>query len=303
MVTIGIDIGGTNLRIGCVSEQGELSGYEKVGQREVLAGDPVRGLSRFLEDYLERHGLCGRVCGLAAGLPATLDRENTTVLSAPNLEGMDGVALGSRLQERLGLPVYLLKDVSALFYYDCARFSLPKDCVAIGCYIGTGIGNAIYLNGSLYGGANGSAGELGHIPVWDSAEPCGCGNRGCMETLVGGKGLDRIRAEGFPDTEMRELFLRHKDAPVLRQYVEHLALPIATEINILDPGIVILGGGVLSMEGFPAEQLVERIRLHARKPYPEKALQFLFSHNAGENGVIGAGLYTWAQLAKKAVPA
>lgn len=301
MVTIGIDIGGTNLRIGCVSEQGELSGYEKVGQREVLSGDPVKGLCRFLEDYLKRHALGGSVCGIAAGLPATLDRENTTVLSAPNLEGMDGVALGSRLEAYLGIPVFLLKDVSALFYYDCARFSLAKDSVAIGCYIGTGIGNAIYLDGKLYSGANGSAGELGHIPVWDSTEPCGCGNRGCMETLVGGKGLDRIREEAFPDTEMRELFLRHPDAPVLRQYVEHLALPIATEINILDPSVVILGGGVLSMEGFPMELLVEKIRVHARKPYPEKALRFLISHNAGENGVIGAGLYTWERVAKKAV--
>ena len=298
-VVVGVDIGGTHLRVGCVSKTGKLSGYEKVRQRDILQKDPVEGLGRFLNHFMMEKKLVGKVLGIVIGLPATLNREQTVVYNAPNLEGLDGVPLAERLEADLKIPVFLLKDVSALFYYDFMRFAISPHTVAIGCYVGTGIGNAIYLDGKLFLGANGSAGELGHIPVWESKEPCGCGNKGCAEPLVGGKGLERIQMEYFPDTKIHELFLRHGRSPVLCEYIQHLALPIASEVNILDPQVLILGGGVISMEGFPVEELIEAIRVHARKPFPEKNLKILISENSGENGVIGAGLYAWDHLIDK----
>lgn len=297
MITIGMDVGGTHIRTGAVEPDGGLRCFETVPQKEILArADAVEGLAEHLEAFLRRHGLENAVAALGAGFPATLSKDKGTILSAPNLEGLDGVPLRDALRMRLGLPVFLLKDVSALFAYDRNVLPLQGVEVALACYIGTGIGNVICLDGKILEGENGSAGELGHIPVWGFSGPCGCGNSGCAEVFCGGRYLAALRAEAFPDTPMEALFERHAGHPLLKDYVERLALPIAAEINILDPGALILGGGVVSMAGFPLEALERAIRRHARKPFPERNLRVLISENKGENGVIGAGLSAWKAL-------
>ncbi|HML47648.1 MAG TPA: allose kinase, partial [Clostridia bacterium] len=256
MVTIGMDIGGTHIRTGAVGRDGGLSCFETVLQKEILSRTgAAESLAAYLNAFVRRHGLEKQVAALGAGLPATLSKDKDTVLSAPNIEGLDGIPLRDALQERLGLPVFLLKDVSALFAYDRNVLPVQGVEVALACYVGTGIGNAICLNGKIFEGENGSAGELGHIPVRGFSEPCGCGNSGCAEVFCGGRYLAALRAEAFPDTPMEALFERHADHPLLKDYIERLALPIAAEVNILDPGALILGGGVISMRGFPLEAL------------------------------------------------
>ena len=81
--------------------------------------------------------------------------------------------------------------------------------------------------------------------------------------------------------------------PELKNQVEAMAVPVATEINILDPDYVILGGGLLQMRDFPLHLLKENIHKHTRKPYPAENLRFLYSNANQENGVIGAGIYGW----------
>lgn len=297
MVTIGMDIGGTHIRTGAVARDGGLSYFESIPQKEVLSRtDAVEGLAGYLKAYVRRHGLDSRVAALGVGLPATLSKDQGTVLSAPNLMGLDGIPLRDALSTRLGLAVFPLKDVSALFAFDRNVLPVQNAEVTLACYIGTGIGNVICLNGKVFQGENGSAGELGHIPVWGFAEPCGCGNSGCAEVFCGGRYLAALRAKAFPDTPMEALFERHAGHPLLQDYIERLSLPIAAEVNILDPGMLILGGGVVSMAGFPTKALEGAIRRHARKPFPERTLRVLFSENKGENGVIGAGLSAWEAL-------
>ena len=293
MYVIGVDIGGTSLRIGMIDESGNLSAFEKIGQGTVLTGDSVHELGNFIEQYIIRHEREVLISGLAVAFPAPLDKEKAVVLNAPNIAGFNEKPVKKLLQKRFSFPVYLLKDVSALYYYDKKRFEIDDEGVVIGCYIGTGIGNAIAVGGRLLDGENGAAGELGHIPVWGAAGKCGCGNTGCMETVAGGRYLSHIQQEKFSETPIDKLFAEHGDNPILQEYIHILAMAVATEINILDPKTVLLGGGVVSMEDFPAEKLEETIRKYARKPLPEKNLRFLYADNKGENGVIGAGIYLW----------
>jgi allose kinase len=117
-----------------------------------------------------------------------------------------------------------------------------------------------------------------------------------VETYVGGKFLDAVRREKYPETPIGELFKKHGVDVSLGSYVRHLAAVIASEINIIDPESVILGGGVLSMNAFPYDTLVESIRSYVRKPLPEGNLRFIYSESAPENGVIGAGAYAWSNL-------
>ena len=215
------------------------------------------------------------------------------MLSAPNVRGFDGVAVGKLLSARLGIPVLIERDVNLLLLDDMRRLALQStDVVAV--YVGTGIGNAILLDGRLLVGHNGVAGELGHIPFGDTQTVCGCGNVGCAEALAGGLYLAKLCREQFSGEPVETLFSRHGDHLLLREYVERLGRVIATEINFLDPEVVVLGGGVIAMADFPKKALESSIYAHARKPFPHNNLKIRYS--AAEHGVIGAGILAWRHI-------
>ena len=296
---LGVDIGGTNIRLGLVDEENRLSDYRKVPQESILSGkDTIESLAAYLESYLQECGQGKEIQALVAGIPAAMSRDRSTVWNAPNIRGFSGKNVLSVLQPHFPFPVLLERDVTMLFYYDLYKHQIPHRDIIIGCYIGTGIGNVISVDGKPLVGNDGSAGELGHIPVWDKTDLCNCGNEGCMESHVGGKYLVELQKKEFPDVEIHELFAQRGDAPQLDRYLEHLSLPITTEINILNPAVIILGGGVLSMPGFPREKLEHYIYKHSRKPFPAENLHIVYSDNGGENGIYGSALYARAMLKK-----
>ena len=294
MKVIGMDIGGTNIRIGTLDENMTLIAYQKVDQKSVLHGDSIKGIVDFVTKYKSD----SEISALAIGVPAAINKERNTILNAPNVHGLNGIDMKTELEKSLPFPVYIEKDVSMLFHYDLHNFSLDHTGVIIACYIGTGIGNVISIDGKLHTGSNGVAGELGHIPVHGFDEVCNCGNHGCAETLVGGKYLSALQKKYFPDTDISQLFVKHSTHSLIQDYVKNLALPIATEINIIDPSTVILGGGVVSMEGFPKDIFEQNIRFFSRKPLPEKNLKFIYSADDGKNGVIGAGIFALETINK-----
>ena len=296
MITIGVDIGGTNLRIGCVDKNSNLSNFVQIPQQTVLTGDSPANLACFIMDYIQEYGVSDSVAGVCVGFPAPIDKSRTVVLNAPNISGFNGVNVISILQKYFDIPVFIEKDTNLLLIYDIIRYDLPGDDTIIACYIGTGFGNAIMIDGKLLIGHNGSAGELGHVPAWDCEHECSCGSIGCVEHLAAGKYLTRIRNEYYPDTDISMLFAEHGNDDLLIEYIKHLAIPIVTEVNIIDPSILILGGGVLSMPMFPREKLIESIKHYVRTPLAEEKLKFIFSESDQENGVIGAGICTFKQL-------
>ena len=290
---LGIDIGGTHFRMGLVAEDGTLFAFEKRATETLSGDDPTALLGDAILDYICRNGVGNRVASICIGFPATVDKARETVLSAPNVRGFDGVAVGKLLSARLGLPVLIERDVNLLLLDDMQRLALQsKDVVAV--YVGTGIGNAILLDGHLLVGHNGVAGELGHIPYGDTQTVCGCGNEGCAEALAGGLYLARLCREQFSGEPVEALFSRHGDHPLLREYVERLGRVIATEINLLDPEAVVLGGGVIAMADFPKKALESSIFAHVRKPFPHDNLKIRYS--AAEHGVIGAGILAWRRI-------
>ncbi len=296
---LGMDIGGTNLRAGLCGEDMTPTGLEIVSSAALFSdGRCLAALERFIRDYCARR-LDGHLPrAVSIGFPSTLDRRRRVVLSTPNLPGMDNLPVADALEEALGVPVFINRDVNLLMLCDIRRHRLPTDGVIIGCYIGTGLGNAIWVKGELLSGKNGVAGELGHIPVLGNDRVCGCGNTGCMETLAGGMALTDWLNEHFPGETIDELFLRHGAEPFVRRYVDTLAAAIATEVNILDPDAVILGGGVPQMKGFPLPYLTERLLARLRKPYPCEGLELIVSEDHQDSGVAGAGLYARSELEK-----
>lgn len=293
---IGMDIGGTHFRIGAIDRKCSVRAFRKISVKEVFGTrDVLDDLRAYLTLYLVQENLTGKTDAVCIGFPATINRERTIVLQAPNVSYMENLPVVNYLKEHLGIPVYIDRDVCMALYYDKRKLHLPREGIVAGCYFGTGIGNAICIDGRMLLGHDGTAGELGHIPVVGSSEPCGCGNIGCMENLAGGKYLVKLCREVYMDTPIGEIFTRHGQEALLQDFVDRIAMTVAVEINILNPDYILVGGGVPNMKDFPIGLLETRIREHARKPYPEKTLRLFFVQDADEKGVVGAGIYAMEQ--------
>lgn len=295
---VGIDIGGTHIRIGMVDEHAALSGFQMDSSEILFTENPLQSLTAYIRDYCRKHTETSTPQAVAIGFPSILNKEKTMLLSTPNLPWIDHLDVVAPLRAALGIPVFIDRDVHMLLLHDMHAYQLQGKQIVIGCYFGTGIGNSICINGDFLSGQNGVAGELGHIPVLGEQMTCGCGNIGCMETIASGKTLQRIRARCFPDTPIDQLFSRHGNTDVLKQYIENIAMPIAAEINIFDPSCVVLGGGVIQMLDFPEERLRHCIYAHTRKPLPGERVSLIFTSSNPEAGVIGAGLYAHMQIQK-----
>lgn len=297
--TLGIDIGGTNFRIGLVGENGDVHHFVKKSSEAFQGGDAVLRLKSEIEDYLASVGAKPRTAAVAIGVPSMVSKDKKTIYSTPNLKGLDQIYFGDTLENLLGIPVYLDRDVNFLLQNDITQLSLEGGETVLGFYIGTGFGNAIYMQGKFYSGKNGAAGELGHIPLYGLNETCACGNIACSEVRCSGRYLEALVKKEFPDIPVRNIFIEAAEDPRIQKYVNDLAIPIATEVNILDPDYCVLSGGVVLMRDFPKEQLLEAVRRYCRKPYPSSNLSMLFSRHTQESGVLGAGLYAHKRLKEK----
>ena len=282
---IGADVGGTNIRVG------RMRGFEieelvKVPLSDVLSGDKQpEKLARFIADYCQ--GIS--VAAVAVGLPGTLDRDCRRVLKTPNIPGLSGSDLKSIMQAYLQVPIFLENDAVMLLSGDIHRLELDRRGVYLGCYIGTGLGSALYINGAVPKGANGIS-EMGHMPVFGKDELCSCGNRGCAENYVSGRYLQKLRSEKYPDIHISEIFTAFRGTEEYSEYIEILSVILAGTVNLLDPTAVIIGGGVASMKGFPKEELFERVCFHAMKPVPAKNLKILYSPEGGCRSLRSGGI-------------
>ena len=297
---LGIDIGGTHMRFGLVCNSCDLRCFESISTREVFQPehDPIVCLTECIQNYCDKNMPECLPAAVSIGFPSTISKDRTVAMQTPNIPCIpNDFSVVKELQARLHIPVFINRDVNYLLLFDQQDLALQdKDCV-VAVYFGTGIGNAILLNGKLLLGRNGVAAELGHVPVYGNDRICGCGNKGCIETLVSGIAMEKLQEQNFANTHISQLFALHRKSLPMRQFVEGMAEAVATEINLFDPDCVVLGGGLLQMEGFPYNTLELAIHEHTRKPYPEKNLEIRYSRPNQKNGVIGAGIYAHKRLA------
>lgn len=290
---LGIDIGGTNIRAGIVDEEYQLSDVYMGSSAGLHHEDSsLDALMNFVDDYFASTGRSADA--ISIGFPSTLNKARDRVLNTPNIKGMNDMPVVEGFKEKFSIPVVIERDVNLLFLNDLHQLQIPGDGVNIGIYLGTGLGNAIAIDGKIYIGKTGSAAELGHIPSRDFEEVCSCGNVSCVEMFASGKYLQELANR--LDTPIGEIFETKKDDSLIVKYVKDIAVPIATEINILDPEHIVLGGGVLAMKSFPIDNLIENIHSFTRKPYPDKELQFFLSKGGQESGIIGAGIHAFNKL-------
>lgn len=297
---IGIDIGGTNLRIGVVSNEKVI--YKGVYNSAELfsKGNAVDVLFLLIQHYIALSGQS--VHAVSIGIPGAICNDNRTIFCTPNLLDSKGRHLFERfdlvtpLQEKLGIPVYINKDVNNLLLYDISSRPLFWKEILLGIYIGTGYGTAVSLYGDIFTGAHGLAMDMGHMPFFHASHKCYCGKAGCAEGYASGLQLIRLRDQFFPDTPLDRIFCEHCESAVIEEFIYACALPLATLAGAFDPHAFIIGGGVIEMEGFPKKKFERIILEQAPKAISLNNTSFYYSPKKVEKGVIGAVLYAKKML-------
>ena len=292
---LGMDIGGTNLRSAFVDADNNVEDFVIGKTAEILYGSDIpEKLAEYTAERLKMRKT--PPLAITIGLPSAVDRDNRFVYSTPNIKGLDNIDISTCIEKACKIPVFVIRDVCLLLLHDIYDNNLDKDGFIVGFYVGTGFGNAISLDGKIIAGKHGVAGELGHIPVFGKTDPCGCGNLGCIELYASGKRLTEIRDSHFKGMAIDAILENHSGHPVITEFIDYIAAGIASEITIIDPQEVILGGGVITQKGFPRGKLETAIQKYTRKPYPANGLRFIYSKQSDENGVKGAGIFGFQKL-------
>jgi fructokinase len=247
---IGIDLGGTKIEGIALANDGSIATRVRVDTpRDYLASVEAIGA---LVDEIERTVKVR--CTVGVGIPGALTSDG--LVKNANSTWLIGHPLGRDIEHRLSRPVRVMNDANCFAISEAADGAATGAGVVFGVILGTGVGGGIVVNGRSLEGPNRIAGEWGHNPLpWMSATeypgaPCYCGKRGCIETFVSGPGFERDFAaasgQTLPGRRIAELAEggdgRAREA--LTRYHDRLARALASVINVLDPDVVVLGGGM-----------------------------------------------------------
>jgi glucokinase len=305
---VGIDLGGTNLKLGLVTPQGDLRHAlsrpteAERGPDHVLGlmADAVRDICREARFPLADVGAVG------VGAPGPLDTKTGTVVFAPNLPGWRDIRVRDRLEALLGRPVVLENDANVAGYgeFRCGAARGVRNMFLL--TLGTGIGGGIVLGGRLFRGTTDTGAELGHIIIERGGRPCGCGAKGCLEayasaTAVVARTRERIAAGRTSVLAPRRADLSCKDvfdaaaagdplaAEIVRETADCLGVGIASLLHVLNPEMVVLTGGMMGA----GEAFLEEVRRTVRATAFERAYEacsIRWSALGGDAGVLGAAL-------------
>lgn len=283
---LGIDIGGTSTRLLMMDAAQQFYGFHKIPTASWAGtSDPLLTLAALIQTHIKAEP----IAQVMLGLPGILSADRQQVLSLPFIPKLNHQPVARLLSDALKCTVAMDKDVNHLLYWDLHQLPhLPQ--VAIGFYLGTGMGNSLWLQGQFYRGAHGAAGEIGHMPWPENGAECVCGKTGCVESITSGNWLVHFAVTHFPDTPLANVFSLHADHPEIQKFISRLAYVIATEMNIFDPEVLILGGGVFAMQNFPMTALLSMIHTHLRTPEPASSLKIIHSAVSDDTGCRGACL-------------
>lgn len=259
---VGVDVGGTHLRVEAFDGDWKSVERLKIRVRDDMSPAGVAGQ---IKSALE--GFSG-IESLGVGLAGQMSADGTMIYNAPNL-GWRNVAFKAELSQLLGLSsdrLAVVNDLNAVLWGEYVAGAAQGATDVLAAWVGSGVGGAIIADGRLVIGAGGKAGELGHVKVVVGGRRCGCGQDGCVEAYAGGVHLEKqvyaLAAEhglpGFEDVNAIDLALvdsQYRDVAVWTELWErntsYLALAIANAVTVLNPSLLLFGGGILeNLENF-----------------------------------------------------
>ncbi|GIU50203.1 fructokinase [Shewanella algidipiscicola] len=256
MLRIGVDLGGTKIELVALNEQG----MEQFRKRVATPANYVATLNTIVSLVNEAEAQLGQTATVGVGIPGVISPFSGLVKNA-NSTWINGQPLDLDLSERLGREVRVANDANCFAISEAIDGAAAGKVMVFGVIIGTGCGAGIAINGKIHGGGNGIGGEWGHNPLpWMTADEfnstaCFCGNKDCIETFISGTGFVRDynhslapHQQGSVSSAVEVMALVSQgDAQAqacFERYIDRLARSLAHVINILDPDIIVLGGGM-----------------------------------------------------------
>lgn len=310
---LAVDLGGTNIKSAILLPDGEIIYFKSYptpadkGPREVVAG-----IVSAIKNSLAKTGLeVNELSGIAIAAAGILDAKNGVVTSSPSLTGWHNISLGDMIVAELGVDVHLINDASAaaLGEHNFGAGRGTDNLVYL--TVSTGIGGGIIIDGKLYIGADGCAGEIGHMVIETDGPQCNCGNFGCLEILASGTAIaneakrrinqgetsriTEFSRGGINGITAEAVALAAKQGDplacrVVNSAAYYLGVGLTNVVNIFNPEVIIIGGGVSKMGDMllrPARKVVKQRSFRL----PGRTARIIRSKLGDKAGIIGAAIY------------
>lgn len=317
MYYIGVDLGGTNIAVGIVDESYKIVKKGSVPTKPERGADAVvADMASLAKSLISEMGISlSDVAWAGIATPGTADTDRGVVVYANNIP-FHNYPLASKLSELLdGLKVYIENDANSAAKAEAMAGVAAGAPYSIMITLGTGLGGGIVENGKVYSGFNYAGAELGHVVIEKDGRPCSCGRRGCWEAYSSATGLVNITKDRIEDARKagrktimedminsdlsgvsaRTAFAAMKEgdevaAEIVDEYISYLACGVANMINIFQPNILSIGGGVCNEGDYLLKPLKEKVfaETYSRDGVPQT--EILIAKLGNDAGIIGAAV-------------
>ncbi|MEY4070885.1 MAG: hypothetical protein RL721_1499 [Candidatus Eisenbacteria bacterium] len=296
---LAFDLGGTDIKVARVSADGSVHGFAKVPSR---ASEGEAALFEAIAHAARTTGEGASTAAAGFGSPGVIHPVLGIIVDrTPNVNLPSDFPLRDRLEQVLARPVAVDNDANMAALAEHTAGAGRGARVSLTVTVGTGVGCGIVVDGRVFTGAIGGAGEIGHMPLGSTGPACGCGVEGCAEPMASGSGLiARAREAGLDVRNAREVFESSdpRAAQAIERMVDHLARMLSAATQLLNPDVIVLGGGVAQAGErlfAPLEARCARYMLASHR----KGLRLVPAVLGERAGVIGSGLAAWQKRAER----
>ena len=291
---LAADLGATHARLAVTDLAGTILAEEA---HAISIGDGPEAVLTWLEERLEQlaGAATGTLLGVGVGLPGPVEYATGVPTAPPIMPGWDGYPVAKRLGEHFGAPALVDNDANLMALGERSR-AWPDTEHLMFVKVGTGIGAGLISHGRPLRGAQGAAGDIGHIHVRDHDDVrCRCGNRGCLEAVAGGGALaTQLTAAGLPAADVRDVVLRFREGhaevtAMIRAAGRQLGEVLAASVNAFNPAVIVIGGDLAEADE-PLLAGVREIVYQRAVPLGTRSLRIVPSTLGDQAGVIGAAI-------------
>ena len=313
---LAVDLGGTKIRTAIVSQEGDIVAIDnRLTQAHRGLAHVLNRLFDSIDMVVRKGGMqLEEFSGIGVAIAGVLDSKNGILTSSPNLPQWKNVQLKKIMQDRLGLDTFLINDANAaaLGEYQFGAGIGAQNLVYL--TVSTGIGGGIIIDGKLYEGSTGSAGELGHMTIDADGPRCNCGNYGCLEALASGTAVAREAIERIKSGKMSILKdMKENISDIMAVDVAkaarrgdklsieiiagasyYLGIGLVNIVNIFNPQVIVIGGGMSKMGGMLIEPAKKIVNQRAFK-LPARTARIVRARLGNNSGIIGAAVNVFNQ--------
>lgn len=312
MYYIGVDLGGTNIAAGITDENGKLLIKDSVPTNAGRNPDEIIGdMAKLCESLIERFGIkLSDIEYVGIGTPGIADRDRGVVVRANNLNFVD-YPLATKLKEYLGVEKVLIEnDANAAAKGEAACGAAKGYANSVMITLGTGLGGGIIIDNKVYSGFNYGAAELGHVVIELDGLPCSCGRKGCWEAYSSATGLINMTKKKMneaPDSLMHKILadagkvsgrtafdaMRAGDVAakeVVDRYIYCLGMGVANVINVFQPEVLVIGGGICNEKEYLTKPLQAIVDGEQYASNYDKKTQIKIAELGNDAGIIGAAM-------------